>query len=337
MDIAANILQKKSKTVSLRELEKLSQTSEYSGFVSEVQGFISSGLLRPMGKETNGKFPPLHSRYRICREEQDDLSVKEEILRLGPEFKPSSYLSALSSYNKHKKLLWGLFDYVHTKNNELALSMSKNERSYAIWGNEKQMDDPVCRSMLRLTGWESRLNYYDTPEPFLDYLCHGANTKSILILENKDIWFSLRKLFMERRTACQLFGQWFDGLLYGEGKKITRQNALEDYSKEGFFEPPSFFYWGDLDYEGVSIFLKLSAFPVLLFVPGYMAMLEYGRSRTLTQCRARQITPPQMDNFMKCFDTSIALEINTILESGQYIPQEICNYPRLKAALDVTL
>jgi hypothetical protein len=337
LDTEAVIKQKKSATVSLDELERLCGLPDYNDFVMKINGFIESGLLRRMGKDTNGKYPPLHSRYRICREEPDMSGVKDEIMRLGSDFNPSGYLSDIPLYIKHRELLASLRGYAREKRAELELSMSRNERAYAVWGNEKQLDDPVCKRMLRFTGWESRLNCYATPEPFLDYLCGGANTKSVLILENKDIWFSLRKLFMEKKAPCLVYGVMFDGILYGEGKKITRPGALEEYSREGFSASPSFWYWGDLDYEGIGIYLAISAFPVKLFTPGYAAMLERAGSRTLTHMRTAQAQPRQFESFLGYFDGETARAIRSILESGKYIPQEICNYPCLRNALDAPL
>lgn len=328
------IEQHKSATISLHELERLCGAPGYSALVAEIRGFVGEGLLRPMGKDTNGMAPPLHSRYRICRVAQGLDDVKNEIMRLGPEFHPSGYLANIPLYMKHRDLLQRLILYARNNGAELLEGMSKNERAYAIWGNEKQLDDAVCRGMLRFTGWESKLNYYHTPEPFLDYLCNGADTKAILILENKDIWFSLRKIFMERKSPCLLYGTRFDGLLYGEGKKITRAGALEEYAKEGFSSCPAFSYWGDLDYEGISIFLKVSAFPAYLFTPGYMAMLEHGGKQVLTSMRAAQQPPPGMGGFLKYFDMQSAAKIQTVLDAGRYIPQEICSYPRLSRAVD---
>ena len=337
MDTVKLILQRKSATISLHELESFCEASEYEALVSEVNGLVDSGVICVMGRDTNGMFPPLHSRYRIIRPTQDLSDLKDEVLRLGPDFNPSGYLANIGLYIKHRDLLRGLHDYLRDNGAQLDINMSKNERSYAIWGYEKQLDDAVCKNMLRFTGWDSRLNFYNTPEPFFDYLCDGDNTESILILENKDIWFSLRKLYMENRTACRLYGVFIDGLLYGEGKKITRLAALENYAREGFSGCPSFYYWGDLDYEGIGIYLAVAAgFPLQLFVPGYLAMLSYAKEQTLTQCRTVQSSPPQIDEFLDNFDHSSATQIKTLLESGKYIPQEICNYPRLRAAMDET-
>jgi hypothetical protein len=262
------------------------------------------------------------------------MQIRKEIMLIGPEFNPSGYLSNTHIYEKHRELLQKLVTYTRMHDSELAERMSKNERAYAIWGNEKQLDDPTCKRMLRFIGWSEKLNYYDTPEPFIDYLCYGRNTKYILILENKDIWFSLRKIFMENNSSYTLYNEPFDGLLYGEGKKVTRDGALEEYSNEGFAERPVFTYWGDLDYEGISIFLKLSANRLVrLFTPGYIAMLEHTKSKKeLPLCKTFQSRPNQLNDFLCHFAPEAATEIRSILESGKYIPQEICNYPRLKAS-----
>lgn len=336
MDIK-DITQRKSATITLNELSRLCRATDYEKLVFEIKQLTENGLLQPMGRNTNGMIPPLHNRYRIHREEPDDSAVKNEILHLNPEFNPSGYLSNISLYKKHRTLLKQLNDYLCTNSAELSQPMSKNERSYAIWHNEKQMDDSLCKSMLHFTGWENKLNFYNTPEPFFDYLCNGTSTKTVLILENKDIWFSLRRLFMENEKSGTLYGQKFDGLLYGEGRKINRTNALEQYSCEGFHEQPVFYYWGDIDYEGIDIYLKISAFPVHLFTPGYMAMLNYSRACRITQTRTDQKVPCQIDKFLNFFGKQNADEIQAILEEGKYIPQEICNYPRLRDAFSTAL
>jgi len=330
----------KSASITLGNLEQICCVTDYIALVSAVGALIQDGVIKPMGKDTNGKAPPLHSKYRIIRNEQNMMLLRAEIMRLGPEFNPSGYLNNLSTYEKHRELLHMLIAYTRTGSIELENSMSKNERAYAIWNNEKQLDDTICKSMLRFTGWEEKLNYYNTPEPFMDYLCNGPETKSILILENKDIWFSLRKIFMENRNGCIVCGGRFDGLLYGEGKKATREGAIIDYSSEGFFARPTFEYWGDLDYEGISIYMKLAAqyntteLSIRLFVPGYLAMLEYARALPADppQRKTNQARPDNLDGFLGNFDAAVAGEIRSILYSGAYIPQEICNYPRLRTS-----
>ena len=337
MELSSKILGLGSATITLIELEQLCKPPDYGKFVSTLDELVKIGVIRPIGspKDTNGKFPPLRRRYRICKPKADNTDIQNEIMRLGPDFSPSEYLTRIPLYIKHRELLLPLREYVQKHGANLSEIMSKNERAYAIWGNEKQLDDSLCKSMLSFIHWENRLNYYHTPEPFFDYICSGSETKSILILENKDIWFTLRKLFMENSASkgFYLYGQFFDGLAYGEGKKITRPGALESYA-EGFRAPPLFCYWGDLDYEGIGIYLNVSYPSVKLFVQGYLAMINYGGKRRLTKCRTRQTPPEGIEVFLRQFDQEAVKKILQLLESGAYIPQEICAYPQLKEALE---
>jgi len=326
-----------SSFITLIDLEKLCKPSDYNEMVSIIRLLIEKGVIHPMGaaNDTNGMIPPLRRRYRIFRPKEDYTGIRDEILRLGAEFNPSGYLARAPLYIKHRELLTALRAYIQKNADDLALPMSKNERAYAIWGNEKQLDDPLCKSMLNFINWENRLNYYHTPEPFFDYLCRGAETESVLALENKDIWFSLRKLFIENShtKGFRLYGQFIDALVYGEGKKITRPGALESYVN-GFCPSLRLYYWGDLDYEGISIFLNISLQNIAPFVPGYIAMLNYGDERRLTPCRSSQAPPAGINAFIRHFDSAAAGKIQSVLESGLYIPQEICGYPRLKSALE---
>jgi hypothetical protein len=68
-----------------------------------------------------------------------------------------------------------------------------------------------------------------------------------------------------------------------------------------------------------------------------MAMLTHAREQNPTLARTDQAPPPQLGEFLKRFDNFSASEIETLLGAGKYIPQEICNYTRLRDALDVIL
>ena len=322
--------------ISLTDLQKLCEPCDYHALAESIRLLADSGAIRPVGpaNDTNGMIPPLRMRYRIIRPKPDYSGYRDEILRLGAQFNPSGYLERIPLYMKHRDLLLALRAYTQKHPDGLDAPMSKNERAYAVWGYEKQLDDPICKGMLHFINWENRLNYYHTPEPFFDYLCRGADTKSVLVLENKDIWFSLRKLFIENPETggFRLFGSFIDALVYGEGKKVTRPGALEGYG-EGFRSPPAFYYWGDLDYEGISIYLNISKRDIAPFVPGYMAMLRYAEGQPPTRCRASQPAVADIGAFTRHFDSAPASQIEALLKAGLYIPQEICGYPRLMSAL----
>ena len=70
--------------------------------------------------------------------------------------------------------------------------MSRKERSFSIWGREKLLDEQfsLVREVLRLNGLgEDFLNYYDTLEPFFEYVHSQTPSMSVLVIENKDTWF----------------------------------------------------------------------------------------------------------------------------------------------------
>jgi hypothetical protein len=82
--------------------------------------------------------------------------------------------------------------------------ISINERSFEIFRNEKLLarEKHFIEGVLTYNGlnWDL-LNCYDTPEPFFSWHLEGVEEQggSVLVLENKDIWYTLvrsRKSFI---------------------------------------------------------------------------------------------------------------------------------------------
>ena len=122
-----------------------------------------------------------------------------------------------------------------------------NERSFEIWHREK----------------------------FLD----REQGKNILILENKDPFFSMRNYLLNGHT--EIFGAEIGTLIYGAGKGIIRSFQDFDLCAEPYMKHPenTIYYFGDLDYEGIGIYENLaekfrSRWKIIPFVPAYQAMLE---------------------------------------------------------------
>ncbi|PHJ37653.1 hypothetical protein P378_15490 [Desulforamulus profundi] len=129
-------------------------------------------------------------------------------------------------------------------------------------GRGKAAGQPFClvREVLRYNGLgEEFLNYYDTPEPFFEYVHARPEQMTVLILENKDTWFTFRKLMQDTGKNI-VAGTPVDVLLYGEGNKISKCGALEEYNavmlggKRG--QAGRFLYFGDLDREGIRLFFR---------------------------------------------------------------------------------
>ncbi len=77
---------------------------------------------------------------------------------------------------------------------------------------------------------EEDLGFYNTPEYcFHDYIPERKNSMVLLICENKDIWFNIRRCMFEDNYKS-LFGVPIDGVVFGNGNEVTKkQGALTEY------------------------------------------------------------------------------------------------------------
>lgn len=341
MDIAKvinNLEQYKGSFVTLDQLKECLSSADYSGLYDAVTRLEELGLLKPVGsaRNNNGMVPPLRLKYRILRPQADDSADLDAIRQLSPALNISGYLQKPELYRKHRELLLPLNDYMKKCQGELARPMSRNERAFAVWHNEKQLDSALCRGVLRFNDWETRLHTYPTPEPFFDYLA-GEPIQTLLILENKDTWYTMRRLFLQYPAKRRLFGVHLDGVVLGEGRKATRPHALEEYAALLPGDPPRFLYFGDLDYAGIDIFLSVAEqnpeLHVSLFLPAYRAMLRCGRTTGYGLIHTDQAKPARMADFLSLFIPDEAEEMTQLLASGRYLPQEILTCPFLEQQL----
>ena len=157
------------------------------------------------------------------------------------------YLAHPDMYEKDRNWVLMLNQYLKKHTDALLTPESLNERSFEIWHREK----------------------------FLD----REQGKNILILENKDPFFSMRNYLLNGHK--EIFGAEIGTLIYGAGKGIIRSFQDFDLCAEPYMKHPenTIYYFGDLDYEGIGIYENLaekfrSRWKIIPFVPAYQAMLE---------------------------------------------------------------
>jgi hypothetical protein len=331
------------KFISETELQKISKESDYLRFHAEVEEMVEGGLLSPVkASGKNGRIPPLFNKYRIIRPKEDYSEYLESIRRLNPRLNISAYLKRPELYKKHRELLEGLSQYLWYQPELLEEPMSRKERSFSIWGREKLIDEnfALLREVLRFNGLgEDFLHYYDTPEPFFEYVHSQSAEMSVLILENKDTWFTFRRL-MQATGRNLIAGQRVDLLIYGEGNKITKKGALKEYAR-GMLQSQAgqairFLYFGDLDREGIRLFFRTrEANPALSiepFIPLYLLMLDLARGREMPESPDKRDIPVAVEDFAQLLGSDPA-ELMNLLKQGRYIPQEIINYQILAGIL----
>lgn len=333
----ANVKALKKSTVMLSELEEMVKTDSYKELVAVVEELISEGALKPINKKaTNGMTPPLCVKYRIIREKEDLSELYKEIRHLHPDINISKCLEKPQLYKKRRDVLLTLSDFLKNNAESLEDEMSRNERSYHIWGDEKKLEK-VEGWLLEFLKDVDLLNYYPTPEPFFDYIAENREGMTILILENKDTWYTLRRLFRKNPQRRTLFGHRIDALLYGEGNKATQKEMITDYVRSVTEKHANFLYFGDLDYMGIDMFNRVCevnpTLNIQLFHELYEEMLRLGKGRVLGKIRKKQSENVDINRFLSYFSEADAMDMKRILTNRTYIPQEILNNPTLRGLL----
>lgn len=310
------------------------KTDNYHELVDRIHRLEIDGVLSAVNaSKLNGMKPPLYNRYRILPKQVDLSHLKDEINYQFPiHFNRSFYLSNLKRYKQDKPYIQKLIQFYRNKQEELKIPMSINERSFSIFGEEKFLKNGSGQMILKNLGLElNTLNIYLTPEPFVYFSKNKNYNQTVLIIENKDTWYTIRRLMIEGKSC--FLGVNIDTVIYGAGKRIEK--SLEEYEytvEEYLLEPKQMLYWGDFDYEGILIYERLvnryrNKFVISLFKEAYLHMMELSQSIQLPASKEKQNhnIGQLFLNELKPIDDRII----QVLEQGYYIPQEIINYKEL--------
>jgi len=321
------------KRISLEELLKSHVGEPYGQQYQFVMKWLEQGKIKPVkASGTNGKSPALYRAYWLV-EEKKDYSVLEEELkyRLHPMISVDYYLSHLEVYEKDREFVLSLDVYLRCCKEMLSCQKSMNERSFEIWNREKFLVKEQGKRILKCCGMQAEdLNVYGTAEP-LAYYSHNRQTpQNLLVLENKDTFYSMRRHLLEGKG--RILKKEISTLIYGAGKRILKSFEDFDFCIEPYMAEPgnNIYYFGDLDYEGIGIYEKLAEtfqerWEILPFVPAYVKMIEKaGGAAALPDTKERQnrnIT----GYFFSYFTEGQVTKMNEVLGQGKYIPQEILN------------
>jgi hypothetical protein len=329
----------KRATIGLEKLEDIIN-DEYKKVVKAVRELVNEKFLEPIKSSgLNSMSDPLYKRYRIVYEENINIAEEENAelideLNYHMYFKINvdNYKQNLKLYKKHRHYVRLFSDFMKKNSSLLIIQCSINERSFEVFGDEKFLkEDSLAKELFKAMELDMDiLNFYMAPEPFFFYTSNNKIPQDILIVENKDTFYTVRKLLMEGK---QVFSRDFSTLIYGEGKKILR--SLEDiyYNDNVRFinsKENCFYYWGDIDKEGIWIYQSLkesySSLNFKLLNQAYEKMLDlskiYGihRSKNLQKVKIEGVAELGRETESAVLD--IALNDN-------YVPQEIISYRRL--------
>lgn len=321
------------KRIPLEELLKFHLEDTYEQQYHYVRKQLAEEKIKPVKSSgTNGKKPALYRSYWVLEKKKDYSMLEEELkYRLHPMISIDYYLSHIEQYEKDREWVLLLDAYLRNRREMLSYPESVNERSFEIWNREKFLAKEQGNKILKRCGiQEEVLHIYKTAEP-LSYYSHTRETpQNLLILENKDTFYSMRRHLLEGNS--QILGQSIGTLIYGAGKRILRSFEDFEFCVEPYMTDTEnrIYYFGDLDYEGIGIYENLAKmfmtrWEIEPFVLAYQAMLR----KVLKTSKLPDTKEKQNRKITECFFSYFSNEevnqMQEILQNGSYVPQEILN------------
>lgn len=344
------------KRITLDALSKKYKLLDYRELYTKVIALIQDNKIKPLkASGMNGKSPALYKEYWIVEEKQDVTGYLNELnYELVPLIATDYYRAHMEQYLEDRP--WVLLLNAYIKRDKFMTQMSENERSFDIWHREKFLKQEQGKKILKRCGLDiALLNYYRTTEPIAYYCATRQTPQKLLIIENKDTFYSMRKRLTECQSLENISGQSVSGerqqnelysvsrticgepigtLIYGAGKGILAAFSDFDHSGEPYMtaQGNTILYFGDLDYEGIGIYENFASaygtqYRILVFRTAYERML------TKAECIGIAHLPATKEGqnrkigslFLDQFSQPQQDKMREILESGRYIPQEILN------------
>jgi len=245
------------------------------------------------------------------------------------------YIKNPNDFLNDKVIIDTISSFLKQKNKEL---VTVNERAYKLFGDEKFFkgagkERSRGETVLKRLGLSFlSIGCEETVEPFFGFQkkdFHSLDSRNVYIVENKDTFWSFKRNIMDSPSIIKT-----DMLIYGEGKKIISSfKFINQYDVNP--QTDVFFYFGDLDPEGINIYCELldeyPQYRISPFYEGYQVVLEVGLRRgTLKTPKQQKVNKENIARFIKGFDQSWALKLKENLVGGFYIPQEALSAAEMK-------
>ncbi len=307
------------RTVALTDLEKLvgGETS-YEEFAVFINQLVDRGVLRPVVSHGhNHKAIPLANTFRISKSKllgDVHQAIASHQFIFHPHIKLDAYYALPSqAWEEDLPFIKRISDFLQ-QHGLPAHGATASEISYALVGDEKWIDDKGGKKVLERLGLLQMLNIVSFPDPLMLAVNRVALNQEPcyhLVVENKSPFYALLDTLSD---TC------FLSLIYGAGWKITADITMLERQLDLQDVEHCVYYFGDLDYEGVSIWHALqSRRAAPLAVPFYRALLakpiSYGKENQLCNQEA-------LDEFLTYFAPKERKQIVEVLGSGGYLPQE---------------
>lgn len=321
----------KKATVALEELEMLFAGLEADPrvFAAAVIELEQSGVLEAV--KTAGrtmKQPALAYRYRVNKPsimERYIHQLQQYRLKIHPAIQLDSYF-ALSEQQFVQDRHWiDRIDHFLKTEGVPSSTVPAPERSFQLAGNEKWITDLGGEALLkRLELWDL-LRIHPVSDPLMLAVNPSPLTESShlrclhLIVENKTTFQALLPVVPSSP---------FNTLIYGCGNKITGNLDMFSLQYPVTDREHHFFYFGDLDYEGIRIWHEANKQQTMVpALPFYEACLK--QPYVLGKSNQRR-SDQAVEAFIQFFSQDRQAQIENCLHSGGYYPQETLTSQQLQ-------
>lgn len=310
----------KNRTILLSELEsQVNGDVNYSSFAHILLELEEKGVLtRVKSHGENGKSPSLSFTYRINKNVlKQPLHEKIKVARL--HLHPSIDLEAYfhlpeEQWEKDLSFIQKVNQYIE-RNGYPTEQVPAPERSFELVKDEKWITDGGGQEILeRIQVWDKLMIM-----PVSDPLMFALNPSSL----QKDTFLHL---IVENKTTYQgllpaLQNSAFTTLIYGSGKKIIKSIEHFDFQLPLPSNRHQFYYFGDLDHEGILIWYLLSKKIIVSpALPFYEACLSKPYANGKQNQRSNE---ESLKSFLPYFKKEDQKRLIQMLQNGGYYPQEI--------------
>ncbi|WP_292372345.1 Wadjet anti-phage system protein JetD domain-containing protein [Methanosarcina sp. UBA411] len=243
----------------------------------------------------------------------------------------SYYLKHTDEYREHKEIIRRINELLMQDDCEI---LTANERSYLIFGDEKAITAPKDASI----DGESILNRLGLTiehikaerklEPFFYIKVDEYNSlrdvsaRTILIVENKDTFWTFMDATLSRELAD------IHLLIYGEGNAVV--SKFEFIQIVGGKTTDRYYYFGDMDQEGILIFNQLRSTFTEYDIRPAVSLYEYmlnkaGPENAKPLRKYRKTNKESLSPLIDFFNHKTRKVIEEIISAQKYIPQEVVN------------
>lgn len=313
----------------------------YRVFATCIESLVEQEKITPVkASKSNELAPALYNKYRIMieKDEPDQATRNRMLTWYHPRISTGYYLKHFKHFKEDEPYLSRLDNFLKQHDGFAFWPfVAANERSFQIFNDEKWLLSGHGHAFCQRAGLTLKdLRCYQTTEPFFYYsagIPSDINEINVLIIENKDTFFSLKSLF--KRGVSNWDGISFSLLIYGEGRKIQKSicffQELEEYRKH----QAHFYYFGDIDPEGILIWYDLkisSGIEIKPFTLFYNALYEnhHEHAPLLRKTKQKLFSQEAIAAFLSNFDSQKASGMLGMIESGKYLPQEGLDYVALQ-------